>query len=160
METLNWAVTYLKDNFSIIVVIAVVYAFFFKQLSSRFDAYYKEKLDACKITAEIVATIANTDDLDTLKAAIKNFDDLYYGKLVLIEGIRLGNAMVSLRNLLLGNEPLKKDHDVDWVSLLAAKKSNPAPIRQAALKVSRACYREVSPSVVDAFVTSIFALPK
>jgi hypothetical protein len=160
MASLERVLAYLNEHFGVIVLIALVYAFFFKQLSNRFDAYYKEKLDACKHAVKTVATIANTDDVEALKVAIKEFDDLYYGRLVLFEGIRLGSAMVAMRNLMLASDAPKKDYDIDWNNVLATRKKNPAPIRQAALKVSRACYREISPSVIDAFVRSIIALPK
>jgi hypothetical protein len=85
---------------SVILILAVVYSFFIKETSSSFEKYYEFKLARCNEAALATARIATSDDEKVLREALTQFDELYYGQLVIFEGRKLETAMIEFRGLL------------------------------------------------------------
>jgi hypothetical protein len=152
---LDGIVSYLKERFgertvtmfgfwsSIIIIIAVLYGFFVKQLSNSSDKYYEFKLAECKDATKTVAQMASNGDQEYVAPAIHRFDEFYYGELVLFESPALEKQMVKFRTLF-----VPQDKDLTYEMVHTATAADGAKIRQAALKVSAACYDEIRPSLV------------
>jgi hypothetical protein len=164
---LDVIVEFLKDRFgekrimrwglaaSIILLVAVVYVFFVKELSTTLDKYYEYKLEKCKDAALTTAQIASSHDETILKHAISRFDELYYGELVLFEGKSLEKAMVEFRSLF-----GPKDIDIAYEDFLNKRKENPVSFRRGALHVSDSCYQEVTPSLFSAIIDRLIPRPR
>jgi hypothetical protein len=180
-KVLDRIIAYLKDRFgertvtlfgfwaSIIIVVAVVYSFFIKEVSHSFDLYYDLKLEKCKEVSKLVAQLATSRDPAILQMATVRFDELYYGELVLFEGRELESTMVNFRKQIASSEqkPSSGSREQNSTDDAATRKlqatraidydtflQNPAPtqlkLRRPALLVSIACYREVTPSLFGA----------
>jgi hypothetical protein len=147
--------------FWILLGFGAFYVFFIKQSSASFDKYYEYKLSKCADAALTVAQIANSDDEETLKRALRRFDELYYGELVLFEGTRLEGQMVKLRQMLLGAQDraeLQKtglNNSINYEKARAKRDEGTesrAMFRQAALELSVACRYEMTPTIIGAML--------
>ena len=130
---------------SIILGLAAIYAFFFKETASVYQTHYECKLRICADAALTVAQIANvnqSEDLEDLKKALRRFDELYYGHLILFESRKLASQMVAFRSLF-----VDKDEDLDVAKVLKRKQTNGHLVRQKALKVASQCRAEVRPTI-------------
>ena len=136
---------------SIILVFAAIYAFFFKETASVYQTYYEYKLRICADAALTVALIANVNEPKALGDALRRFDELYYGQLILFESRNLASQMVAFRLLF-----VRKDGDLDVAKVLEVKQTIGQQVRQAALKVASQCRTEVRPSIFDLIYDRLF----
>jgi hypothetical protein len=132
-----------------VVAIAVLAAvvFILQQTSATYERFSEFKLKTCTDAARASAQIANSNETETLSMALRRFDELYYGELVLFESDELAKAMINFR-LLLGDGE-NKDADIRCESVQERKAQHPDRFRQAALGISYACRSIVVPTLTS-----------
>jgi hypothetical protein len=145
--------TFIRWTLVLVVILALIslYGFFVKESGSSFNKYYEYKLEKCARAALTAAQIGNSDDEETLREALRHFDELYYGELVLFEKSGLEKEMVAFRRML-GQDSEDLDQNLDYRRFRAKRDEFPSRFKQAALRLSAACRYEVTPSWISAII--------
>ena len=138
---------------SLILALATIYGFFFKETANAYEKYYAYKLEKCADAVLTTARIANLrDDADEeLRSALTRFDELYYGHLILFEGRNLASEMVRFRALF-----VEKDQALELPKVKERRQNGSVEVRQAALRLAAQCRKEVRPTMFDLIYDRIF----
>jgi hypothetical protein len=137
-----------------IPVVWVVYTFFVSGLQNSNQRYYDLKLELYKEITIAAATIATSMDETKIRNAAFNFDELYWGRLVLVEDTAVEAAMVKFRGLIANRETGELETEK-----LAKREINRNALRSGSLVVALACFNSLQPSWLDSILAS-FRTPR
>ena len=146
--------------FALIGIVAttswIAYTFFTDNTKHSFDTYYDLKSNLCVRAVDSTAKMATSNDPNEIKKAAAEFDELYWGKLVLIEDKVLEGAMVEYRKLI--SDPKDQLNGELQLDDLANKRIDRRLLRRGSLLVSQACFDLIQPQWIDQ-VIAVFRTP-
>jgi hypothetical protein len=123
----------------------VVYKFFVEGIQNATQKYYDLKLDLYKEIVKITATIATSKNKEEIDTAALQFEELYWGRLVLVEDAALESAMVAYRRLIANPSTLELETD----KLVNCDLGLRNLLRNASLAVAHACFNSLQPRWSD-----------
>ena len=133
----------------------VVYKFFVEGIQNATQKYYDLKLELYKEIVKVTATIATSKNKEEIAAAARQFDELYWGRLVLVEDTAVESAMVAYRHLI--SNPHTRELELD--KLVDCEIGLRNSLRNASLAVAHACFNSLQPRWWDQ-VQAFFRTPQ
>jgi hypothetical protein len=134
----------------VIVALWIVYKFFAEDTSKSAQKYYDLKVDLCREVSKVVALIATSNNADEIRKAAFHFEELYWGRLILVEDAKLESAMVKYRGLMpTAHEGIDADAVVGKIG------TDRRDLRSGALNVSKACFNLLQPSWLKTLWASV-----
>jgi hypothetical protein len=130
-----------------IPTIWVVYKFFVEGIKNATQKYYDLKVELYQEIARITATIATSEKAEDIRVAAAQFEQLFWGKLVLVEDRALESAMVKFRQLIANSTTGELE-----LEKLQTRQINRKALRSGSLAVGQACFNSLQPRWLDQLI--------